>query len=339
MDVLKRIGVGPFTPLAYLKHPLAQTLAGTYFPQPSDLFPTCVHELVLPDLDRLIVIENRPFSFQPGGRVALLVHGLLGSHNSGYMRRITRKLVQSGVAVFRLNLRNSGPGFGLSKKTYHAGISEDARFVLRWLNENYPKSPVTQIGFSLGANLTLKLAGEDGIKTTGGLDSVIAVSPPLHLGQTAHRLSKSFFDSYFVKLLKRDVQRLHQILKTKTPCLDNVIRIRDFDQRYTAPVHGFKDAEEYYEQCSSAHYIPHIRVPTLILASLDDPIAETSEILRLPVRSGQDLIITEQGGHLGFVGFDKWHHGYRWMDRVVVNWVQQLTPTPQWISPQLRLNR
>lgn len=329
MDVLGKIGVGPFRPFLFMAHPHSQTLAGAYLPQVGDILPTAVHEFILPDNDKLIVVENRPLGFNNGDRIAVLVHGLLGSHASGYMIRIARRLVSSGFLVYRLNLRNCGPGFGMSMKPYHAGMSEDAREFLRWVKTQHPTSPVTQIGFSLGANLTLKMASEDGSRPSGNLDSIVAVCPPLDLGSSAVRMTQGMnriFDSYFVHCLKRDVQRLHSLIDRPIPSRQvlSVNGVREFDEAYTAPIHGFASAEDYYEQCSSGHAIGDIRVPTLILASNDDPIADSSLIRHWPPRAGLDVILTDTGGHVGFVGFDKWYEGPRWMDRVVVNWIRHL---------------
>ena len=329
MDVLEKIGVGPFRPFLFMSHPHAQTIAGAYLPQAGDILPTAVHEFLLPDKDKLIVVENRPPTFTPGDRIAVLVHGLLGSHASGYMIRIARQLVSSGFLVYRLNLRNCGPGFGHAFKPYHAGMSEDTREFLKWLKVQHPLSPVTQIGFSLGGNLTLKMASEDNSRPSGNLDSIVAVCPPLDLESSALRMNLGMnrvFSSYFIYCLKRDVQRLHTLIDRPIPSrkVFNVRGIHEFDEVYTAPVHGFSSGKDYYQQCSSGHLIGDIRIPTLVLASHDDPIADSSLIRQWPKRDGLDVVVTDTGGHVGFVGFDKWYDGPRWMDRVVVNWICHL---------------
>jgi predicted alpha/beta-fold hydrolase len=112
----------------------------------------------------------------------------------------------------------------------------------------------------------------------------------------------------------------------------DVQSIWEFDETYTAPIHGFTSAEDYYRKCSGQAFIANIKIPTLILASLDDPIVETREVFKLPKQTGLDLVLTRHGGHLGFIGFDRWYNGYWWMDRVIINWVQHLMPTSQWLT-------
>ena len=228
--------------------------------------------------------------------------------------------------MLRLNLRSAGPGLGIAKKAYHGGSSDDTREVLKWIERTYPNSPVTQVGFSLGANITLKMAGEDGSRPTGNLDSVVAVSPPLDLKDSALRLDSednALFRNFFMKYLVRDVQKLHK----KNPDLGPVLVTKDmsvslFDEIFTAPVAGYSSAEQYYRESSSSLYVPEIKLPTLIIGAQDDPIANPNPLFNTPSNDNVDLILTKHGGHIGFLGFGSQWEEVRWADEAVAKWIE-----------------
>ena len=192
-----------FRPLPPFTAGWAQTIAAVYWPQLPAPQPTARHVVPLEDGDSLAVLENCPAGWRPGDRIVVLVHGLVGPA-ARKARCVHPQLLRRGHCVMRVNLRNCGPGFGLARRLYHSGRSGDTRAVLCWLAKRFPESPVTQIGFSLGGNITLKMAGEDGDSPSGRLDSIVAVSAPVDLAACAARLERPenhFFDRYFVGLL------------------------------------------------------------------------------------------------------------------------------------------
>jgi uncharacterized protein len=316
-----------------------QTIAAVYWPQRPELRPTALYTVSLPDGDQLAIVENRPREWHPGKRIAVLVHGLVGSSASKDLVRLSRKLVGLGFLTIRVNLRGCGPGFGLARHLYHSGRSEDTRAVIRWLAARYPDSPVTQIGISLGGNITLKMAGEDGAHPAGRLDSVVAVSAPIDLAACADRLAQPknrFFDRYFVGLLLRHTARLHQ----RFPDLPRIefpkcMTLRLFDDIYTAPRSGFRDAADYYARSSSEQFIPHIACPALIVCAADDPIVDAQCYRRLsasdfaqagqPFQAGSNLqvVMPQHGGHVGFLARPGWG-GIRWVDNLILGWLQRL---------------
>jgi len=325
---IKSLGLLPFEPLPFVKTGISQTVASVLWPYAPDSKPHSVHQIGLEDGDRLSIVEDRPHSWKQGDRIALLVHGLVGHHKSNYMVRIAQKLVRNGVLVLRVNLRGCGTGFGLARHPYHSGRSEDLRAVLRWAAKRFPKSPVTQVGFSLGANITLKLAGEDGKAPTGNLDSIVAVSPPIDLAATAKHLKKSqhaLFDRFFVWKLRYDIWRLHR----KFPELPSIafplrMALTDIDEFYTAPRCGFKDAQDYYAKSSSGPLIPSIRVKGLILCAQDDPIVHTESYSNVRFPANTDLVMTRSGGHVGFIGRTGQGNDVQWMDCLVSQWILKL---------------
>jgi predicted alpha/beta-fold hydrolase len=237
-----------------------------------------------------------------------------------------RRLQKKGYLVLRVNLRFCGPGKGLSRRPYHGGVSEDTRYVLEWIKRLYPTSPVTQIGFSLGGNLTLKMAGEDGSRPSGNLDSIVAVSPPVDLEAAARRMDEKanqLFARFFLSYLRHDVKLMEEMFPDlpRTDLPQN-LDIATFDRLFSAPWAGYRSTAEYYLKCSSVHYVPEIKIPTLILASMDDPVVDGRIIANLPQRENMDVLLTEHGGHCGFLGFGTTWDEVRWSDQVVARWME-----------------
>lgn len=324
--VLKKLKLNKFYPFPFARSGFWQTVYGVYWPILKPSKPDHFHHLILPDGDILVVAENRPKNWSPGKRIMVLVHGTTGCYESTYMQRMCRRLYKKGYLVLRLNLRFCGPGRGLARRPYHAGISDDTRYILEWIKRQYPTSPVTQIGFSLGGNVTLKMAGEDGSRPAGNLDSIVAMSPPVDLAAAAHRMNEPenrLFQQAFLNALKRDVKLMEELYpEVGQIAFPKDLTIAKFDELYSAPRSGFSSAQEYYEQCSSIHYIPEIKIPTLILAAHDDPVVNTHGIGELPHRDNIDVLLTEKGGHMGFLGWGTDYSEVRWSDQAVTRWME-----------------
>jgi uncharacterized protein len=323
--VLQRLKLNRFSPFPFARSGFLQTIYGTCWPYLRAPTHNALHTITLADGGAVVVVENRPPHWRPGRRIVLLIHGLSGTSQSNYMQRMARRLYHQGHLVLRMNLRNCGPGFGLSAQAYHGGVSDDARAVLHWIGRNFPGSPVTQVGFSLGGNITLKMAGEDGSKPTGPLDSVVAVSPPVDLKAAVQKLGSpenKFLHKIFLKSLQTDVERLHKKFPELGPWkFPDQMNITLFDELYTAPRSGFKDANDYYRQSSALTYLPEIKLPTFLLCSIDDPVVDATQLVESTPNKNLDILLTEHGGHVGFVGWGTRWDETRWSDQAVSNWI------------------
>ncbi len=231
------------------------------------------------------------------------------------------------MRAVRVNQRGCGSGVGQARWPYHSGRSDDVRMVLAWLAREEPPSPITLAGFSLGGNVVLKLAGEDGGRPTAGLDSLIAVSAPIDLDACATLIEQPrnrIYDAYFVRRLLGDARERQQFFPDLPPLdFPPRLKIRGFDDRYTAPRSGYRDAEDYYARCSSGPLVPRIVVPTLLLTSRDDPFIATEPFEALPPQSNVELCLTERGGHLGFLGATERAGDGRWMDEMLLDWISR----------------
>lgn len=329
----------PFRAPPMLKNPHAQTIVASYWPEWRKIGFDRTHMVELEDGDRLVMMENEPKGWQPGDRVVLLVHGLTGCFQSKYMKRACAALLQAGVKVFRLNMRGAGPGMGLAKKIYHSGRSEDTRAALCYLEDQFPDSPITAIGYSLGGNIILKMGGEPDLPKA--CDSFMAISPPLDLGLCSNRLNRldnRGYMVYFVHRLIRHVRDLEAMYPeyghTRFPRRPT---LRQFDDLFTAPQGGFENALDYYQKASGRYFVPHIKVPTLILTSLDDPLIDPAPFLEIEQKPHLKVLLTEQGGHTGFFnrGFSRKNS---WLDSLICQFVteQKSSRSPKKESPPKR---
>lgn len=263
------------------------------------------------DGDFLACEVSIPLKFN---KIVVLVHGLGGSHASPYMIRMARKLYNKNIMAVRVNLRGCGTGINLSSLPYHGGRSQDLLAVLQALKCQYPAYKIDLIGFSLGANITLKLLGELGDDALKLLCTAIAVCPPLDLGHTVKRLQQRKYGLYHAYFLKKVSQQAKPWLKVP------VRSIYEFDDTITAPLWGFSGAEDYYKQSSSLHYVSSIRLPCKLLFAEDDPFISPhliQEAYKVP--SGQ-LFTTTCGGHMGFLGYTAKEHRCYWLDQQLLEW-------------------
>lgn len=309
-----------FSAHPWLRHGNLQTIFGSFDRLPKER--AVRRTVMLSDGDQIVLHDDQPVTWQAGQPTALLVHGLCGSHRSGYLVRIAARLNDVGIRTFRLDMRGCGAGQALARRPYHSGRSEDLRAALTAIAVWCPGSSCALVAFSLGANAALKMLGECGDRPPGGLDRAVIVSPPVDLAACVRSLARypaRAYDRFFTRVL------LNQVFSSPTLgeaaahifAHHRPTRLLDFDDAFTAPLCGFGNAATYYRQCSSAPLLPDIRVPTTILSALDDPIVPI-EPLKLAERSSSiELVITKHGGHLGFIARD----GRRWMDDFVVHHV------------------
>jgi predicted alpha/beta-fold hydrolase len=322
--------VPPFEPHPLVRGGHLQTILGAYLPWRRVAYRAAQVRVPLADGDQIVLHDDMPNDWQPGGPAALLLHGLGGCYLSSYMQRCMAKLTSRGCRVFRMDLRGSGAGFPLARHPIHAGRSEDAEAALHAVTELCPGSPVHVVGFSMGANIVLKMAGEFGAATPPALASVMAVAPPIDLvecSQNMHRGTNRLYDRRFVRnLLAHVARRQRHVPDALTRPLKPRPRLLvEFDERFTAPLSGFADVNDYYQRASSGPLLRHIAVPTLIVAAATDPIIPVAPYERACYSPTTQLVITPCGGHLGFFGRPGVDPDRRWLDWRVVDWIAAQT--------------
>jgi predicted alpha/beta-fold hydrolase len=322
--------LGPVVP-RFVPHPCLQnghwqTVLAHYLPARVASFPSRLVTVMASDGSGLLVEDSVPGGWLAGDPAAVMVHGLAGSSQSPYMVRVAARLVAMGVRIARMNLRNAGEGFGLGRGFYHAGKTNDVRAVTEWLASESSGSPIALIGFSLGGNLVLKLAAEASESFLQGLDCVVAANAPLDLlacCQNMRRPSRRLYDKNFVKLLRAEVGRLHKAHPDMGPVdLKGVETLYDFDDRYTAPQHGFAGAEDYYARSSAGPLLSQIEVPGLVVHAEDDPFIPADSYRAFEFPSNLELEMIAAGGHLGYISRSRWGGDRRWLDSRICLWLQ-----------------
>ncbi len=262
--------------------------------------------------------------------LVLVLHGLEGCAESGYTFEMYRALHRVGLDAVGLNFRSCSGEPNRLARMYHSGETDDLRLVLRELSRRYPARPLGAVGFSLGGNVLLKHLGEQGQRGTQGrerLRSAAAISVPFDLAAGAERINRGFsvvYQTYLVRRLRRKVRAKTTVL---TPHIDvpRVLRartFREFDDLGTAPLHGFADADDYYTQSSSRRFLGHIRIPTLLIHSRDDPFLPAEAVPERLVRQNPhlDARFTTTGGHVGFVTGPPWAPGF-WAERTAATFL------------------
>ena len=255
----------------------------------------------------------------------LLLHGLEGSSEAHYMRGVADKAFRRGFNVVRLNQRNCGGTEHLTDTLYHSGLTADPAAVLRELTDRDRLRSFAVVGYSLGGNLALKLAGEYGADPPVPLRAVCAVSPTMDLERCVRALERRSNFAYqwnFVRNLKARMRRKAHLFPDsfRLEPLRRIRTVRAFDEAYTAPHFGFRDASDYYHRASALRVADAIRVPTLIIAAEDDPFVPVDPF-HDPAVTGNPaitVVLTANGGHCAFVGaHDEADDGY-WAERAVV---------------------
>jgi predicted alpha/beta-fold hydrolase len=270
----------------------------------------------------------------------LLLHGLEGSADAHYMRGIAAKAFSAGFNVVRLNQRNCGGTDHLSVGVYNSGLTADPAAVVRQLIDTDRLPSIAVAGYSLGGNLALKLAGEYGPTPPPEVRAVAAVSPTLDLAaciDALERRSNWLYQQNFLLALKQRIRRKHRLFPThySVAPLPRVRSVRQFDDAYTAPMSGYRDAADYYYRASSLRVAGRIGLPTLVITAMDDPFVPV-EPFRDPavaLNPAIHLLVTPHGGHCGYVSRpadgsagdpsgNLADDGY-WAERMVVEFVRE----------------
>ncbi len=254
------------------------------------------------------------------GRVAVLTHGLEGSTGAAYIRGMARAMNRRGWDALAWNLRGRSGSPNRLPGAYHSGLTKDLGAVVRHAFAAGSYREAALLGFSLGGNLMLKWLGERGAEADARLRAAVAFSVPCDLASSAAALSRwtnRHYSWHFLRSLRRTI-RLKAEAHPEAVSLDGYGRlrtIRDFDDRYTAPLHGFADAEDYYAQSSSRPFLPRVRVPTLLVNAADDPFLAPPCYPFEEARASRHffLEVPETGGHVGFVAFR--NGGEYWSER------------------------
>lgn len=283
------------------------------------------------DLDWTAQKPDADTNNRAGQTITLIVHGLCGCSESSYVLSLQRKLGWAGMCSAALNLRGCSGEVNRKAKSYHSGVSEDLDEVFTALSIRYPQQDFVIVGYSLGGNVLLKWLAESAA-AIGQPVKAVAVSTPFSLAVCSRFMMNGLsqiYGRYFTRRLLSALESKKQHFWStgaaaeleKLLALGNTATISsiwEFDDKVTAPLHGFIDAEDYYEQCSSIHYLKRINTPTLLIQSQDDPMIPPSALPQ-PQQLSSSLNFELQcgGGHVGF----KAGNGKQWLESRILQYL------------------
>ena len=317
-----------FQPALWLRSAHAQTIFASKFrfSPPLSVAPECVE---LDDGDFLDLSWLPERGLADDAPVVVVLHGLNGNLESKYARGLLRQVHAHGARGVLLHFRGGARPNRLPRG-YHSGDTEDFKEVLARIARRYPRAPLAAVGYSLGGNVLLKYLGETGAKTP--LACATAVSVPYDLKRCAHAIRHGLSRMYQAHL----INGLRNNFEAKFAAIDAVSELPDlsgvrdfpaFDNVITAPLHGFKDAEDYYARASSGPYLAHIRRPTLILHSRDDPFM-TPDIIPSPgqLSACTRMEVSAHGGHVGFVAAGRFQQPVYWLEQRIPAYLRAHLP-------------
>jgi uncharacterized protein len=328
-----------FRPHKFLRNGHAMTIASTFWPRTFAGLP--------PSAPRLFEVETGTqvrgdCHWQRDARAhptLVLLHGLEGSSDSGYMVGTAEKAWLAGFNVVRLNQRNCGGTESLTPTLYHSGRNGDIRAVILELIDRDGHPEIFAAGFSMGGNLVLKMAGEFGGPAPAQLRGVVAVNPSFDLAACANALSEPrnfIYNGHFVRRLKHRMRYKARLFPEiyltdgKVEGLDRVRSVREFDDAITARFCGFASADDYYARSSATNVLAGIDRPTLILTAQDDPFVPFRTFERPAICENPkiQLIAPRYGGHCGFISEERGPERF-WAEVRVVEFCSEQSALPR----------
>jgi len=303
--------VSKYQPPVLLCNAHLQTILPAVFRRVTGI--TFQRQRVLTPDDDFLDIDLFP---SPSKKIALLVHGLEASTDSAYIRGMAKKLYSEGWFVAAMNLRGITHAPHELRSTYHSGATNDVDSTVKFLLAKFPCDEMALIGFSLGGNLVIKYTGEKGTQLDRRIVKAIAISTPCDLKSTARNLdsAKRFYGRIFLRSLKARVKSFHERLPfhLTEKNIDRLSSLEEYDNAYTAPMFGFKNADDYYQQCSSKKFIGAVKIPLLILTAKDDPFFTAESFPFEECRTHPHVFFETpaHGGHVGFMMNSPWGKYY-----------------------------
>jgi predicted alpha/beta-fold hydrolase len=320
----------PFEPRRGLSNGHLQTIVGNYLPRPPfrvDGIPDKI-EVDPADGSRVLCHCHWQPERERASRLTLvLVHGLEGSSNSRYIQGIAARAFDAGFNVIRMNMRNCGGTDALTPTLYHSGLSDDLGAVVRHYAREFSLQRVALVGYSMGGNLVLKLAGEWGNQAP--LVAVAAVCPAIDLALGADALHEPLNRAYewnFLRGLRARYARKWELFPASydPPSeIGEVRSIRQFDHKIVSRYCGFRDADDYYYRAASARVVDRIAVPTFILHALDDPFIRLLPATRAKLLANSHItfVETRHGGHCAYLSRDAGNE-IHWAESTVIRFLQ-----------------
>lgn len=285
--------------------------------------------LATPD-DDFLDLDWKTHAPEPTRPLVILSHGLEGNTHTQYIRGMVRHLFAHGYDCLAWNFRSCSGQMNRQLRFYHSGATEDLDLVIKYaVGLGY--GAISLIGFSLGGNLTLKYLGEQQQNLPGAVGRAVVFSVPLHLSSGSRHLERwqaRIYTLRFNRSLKRKIREKAGLLPGQLDVLSlrGIRTLRQFDDRYTSQLHGFTDAEDYYEKNSSLYFLPGIGIPTLLVNAFNDPFLSPECFPHAVARQLPNVFLQtpRQGGHCGF--YPRRYRGVLWSEERAVAFLKENFP-------------
>ncbi|MBL7871446.1 MAG: alpha/beta fold hydrolase [Cyclobacteriaceae bacterium] len=260
---------------------------------------------------------------QDSKKLVIISHGLEGSSDRAYIKGMAKIFYANGFDALAWNYRGCSGEMNKKLRFYHSGATDDLGYVIQHA-ESLGYSEINLIGFSLGGNLTLKYAGEQGNAISLKIKKIVTFSVPLNLRSSCEKISVPsnwMYSQRFLKSLKKKVADKSNVLpELNVSRLPEIKTLLEFDNTYTAPLHGFRDAFDYYHQCSAIRFVSSIQRPTLIVNALNDPFLSADCYPTEIINPNLTFEYPQRGGHVGFALFHK--NGLYWSELRALDFIQ-----------------
>ncbi|PAJ73049.1 hydrolase [Pseudoalteromonas sp. NBT06-2] len=295
-----------FRPAWWMVNKHAQTILPRFF-RPKLKLTYELESLTTPDQDFIELAWSCPVAKNNNKPLAIIFHGLEGNIHSFYAKGMMKAMQDSGFDTVLMHFRNCSVAPNKTARAYHSGETSDARFLIQYLKQKFPEKKMVAIGFSLGGNMLSKYLGE--YQNDSQLDAGAVISAPFDLASSCQVIQQSLgkiYQKYLLDRLKHSTGRkeslIEPLLGLNKQDIKNIPTLWEFDDKVTAPLHGFKNAKDYYNKASSKAYLIKIETPTLIIHSVDDPMLSIKSVPdNSHISEHVELNITEKGGHVGFI--------------------------------------
>ncbi len=323
------IKTSTFTPAWWLRNAHLQTIWGSLLRLPIEV-ETRRERLHLPDDDFLDLDWLEPMDNNPKRPIVLILHGLGGNIDSHYAKAILRSIqLQGWMAVF-MHYRGCSGSPNHALVSYHSGFTDDVAYVVSVIRERFQNNPIAAIGYSLGGSILLNWLGKTG--QNNPLTTGIAVSVPFELQKAANRMLNGFSRLYQWHILKNLRHHIaHKFESREGPIdlsrMDELQTFWEFDTFVTAPLHGFRDAKDYYEKASCRAILKAVTKPAFILHACDDPFMSPEVIPDVKELSSNTILeLSETGGHVGFITGNVPGSAEYWLEGRMIEYLSDFFP-------------
>lgn len=321
-----------------MPHPLIrggnlQTIFGRLFSTKFRLPPEEILKVPVHGGDHMTVFLNLPMRSHAKTPVVVLLHELGGTAHSAPIARIAHKLGQAGFRTARVNLRGSRGG--RATKLYHYGSTEDLQSAMERVMERWPHAPVLLAGLGVSGTILLNFLGSDPHlnQSYPNLQQSLVVCPTIDIEESRRKLgrfSRRYLGQLFLKKIFARLQKFKGAYQEKPYELSPA----GYDRLIVDLEPRFKNLEDYYQKCSPKEVVSRINIPTMLLATEDDPVNPIRTILKAPYSEAVTLKIEKSGGHLGFLAGEKTRFGDRhWLDDIFVGWAEKAGQEEQALEP------